>query len=258
MQPTITGIVLTGNSMRLLDRCLDSLSFCSHLLVVDSLSTDSSVDIAKKHGAKVLSRAWTGIGDQFLYAFEHVESDWIIILDSDEVCTNALREEVIAAINSPQTETSPKGYFIPRRSWYFNRFIMHSGWRPDRLYRLFKNREVDMRMSGAHQTFHPTGIAGTLEHDIIHYPYCSFANHFEKLNDYAERGAQGLLAKGKTGGLLKGIAHGLWRFFRLYILKRGFLDGRAGFILAAHGAFYAFLKYVRMLKSSWGAPYDHQ
>jgi len=258
MEQTITGIVLTGNSERLLDQCLGSLAFCTDLLVVDSLSTDSSVKIAKKHGARILSRAWTGIGDQFLYAFEHVDSDWIIILDSDEVCTEALREKVLAAISRPDTPDSPKGYFIPRRSWYFNRFVMHSGWRPDMLYRLFRNKEVDMRMNGAHQTFHPTGKVENLNSDIIHYPYSSFANHFEKLNDYAERGANDLLKKGRRGGVARGIIHGLWRFFRLYFLKLGFLDGRAGFILAAHGSFYAFLKYVRMLNSSWGAPFDHQ
>lgn len=255
MQPTITGIVLTGNSERLLEQCLSSLAFCTKLLVVDSLSKDASVAIAEKHGAKILSRAWTGIGDQFRFAFEHIDTDWIIILDSDEVCTRKLQTEVKAAINSPNP---PDGFFMPRRSWYFNRFVMHSGWQPDRLYRLFKNGAVDMRLSGAHQTFHPTATFGNLEGDIIHYPYSSFANHLEKLNDYAERGANDLLAKGRSGGLFKGIGHGLWRFCRLYFLKLGFLDGRAGFILAAHGAFYAFLKYTRMLKGSWGYPYDYE
>lgn len=261
--PTITGIVLTYNSARLLDRCLSSLDFCDTLLVVDSHSKDSSVDIAKAHGAHILVRTWEGIGKQFEFALEHVQTDWVFIIDSDEVCSKKLKEEILAVLeNNTNCETALDqdivGYYIPRKSWYFDRFMEHSGWRPDRLFRLFKKNAARIHMSGAHQTFIPLGAAGQLNADIIHYPYSSFANQLDKLNDYAQRGADDLRAKGVHGGVLAGLGHGFARFCKLYFFKQGFRDGRAGFINAAHGAIYAFLKYVRVLHADWGAPFDHE
>ena len=261
--PTITGIVLTYNSARLLDRCLSSLDFCDTLLVVDSHSSDDSVRIAKTHGAQVLVRSWEGIGKQFEFALERVQTDWVFIIDSDEVCSKKLKMEIMAALsgesgNMHSLSQDIAGYYIPRRSWYFDRFMEHSGWRPDRLFRLFKKNAVRIHMSGAHQTFIPLGQAGRLDADIIHYPYSGFANHLEKLNDYAQRGADDLRARGVRGGIFAGLGHGFARFCKLYFFKQGFRDGRAGFINAAHGAIYAFLKYVRVLHADWGAPFDHE
>jgi glycosyltransferase involved in cell wall biosynthesis len=264
--PRLTGIVLTGNSQRLLERCLASLSFCSDLLVVDSLSTDNSLEIARRHKARILSRPWTDIGEQFTFALQHVDSEWIVILDSDEVCSRALADEIVRALADetagapagPRPEGAPDGYYIPRRSWYFDRFVKYAWRRPDMLYRLFRNGSVRITMSGVHQTFHPVASFGHMRGEIVHYPYASFANHLEKLNGYARGGAADLAAAGERGGAVKAVGHAVWRFVRLYFLRLGFLDGRAGFILSCHASFYVFLKYIRLLDASWGAPFDHE
>lgn len=255
----VTAVVLTGNSSRLLDRCLDSVAFCDRLLVVDSLSSDDSVAIARRHGATVLSRPWEGIGKQFAFALEHVETGWVFILDSDEVCSPALAAAVMRTVREARTPGDEPicGCYVSRRSWYFDRFMEHSGWRPDYLLRLFRKNGACIVMSGAHQTFVPVGKTARLDGHIAHYPYASFANHLEKLNDYAQRGADDLRARGRRGGVLAGLGHGLGRFCKLYFLKQGFRDGRAGFINATHGAIYAYLKYLRVLQADWGAPYDH-
>jgi glycosyltransferase involved in cell wall biosynthesis len=253
-----TGIVLTGNSQRLLDRCLASLTFCTDILVVDSLSTDDSLEIARRHNARILSRPWSGIGEQFTFALRHVESEWIFILDSDEVCSRALAGEIAAMLAAPRSATEPDGYYVPRRSWYFDRFVRYAWRRPDVLYRLFRNGGVRITMSGVHQTFHPLASFGHMRGEIIHYPYASFANHLEKLNGYAQGGAADLAARNRRGGAAKAVGHAVWRFVRLYFLRRGFLDGRAGFILACHASFYVFLKYIRLLDASWGVPFDHE
>ncbi|MDR2668571.1 MAG: glycosyltransferase family 2 protein [Desulfovibrio sp.] len=256
--PRLTGIVLTGNSQRLLDRCLASLFFCTDILVVDSLSTDDSLEIARRHKARILSRPWTGIGEQFAFALQHVDSEWIVILDSDEVCSRALADEITGALAGPRPAGAPDGYYLPRRSWYFDRFVKYAWRRPDTLYRLFRNGCVRITMSGVHQTFHPVASFGHMRGEIIHYPYASFANHLEKLNGYAQGGAADLAAAGERGGAVKAVGHAVWRFIRLYFLRFGFLDGRAGFILACHASFYVFLKYIRLLDASWGAPFDHE
>lgn len=255
MRPTITALVLTYNGERLLDRCLASLSFCDRILVVDSFSTDRTVDMAREAGAEVLQRRWEGPGPQFAYAFEQIPSGWVVSLDQDEICSDELRESILAAVAG---DADVAGYWIPRRSWYFDRFLKHSGWYPDRLLRLFRAGRMEVGVSGAHYSFHPKGGTGTLTGDILHYPYENFRQHLDKINDYAQKGADDLRAKGRRGGVLRGLCHGFGRFVRIYLLKRGFLDGRAGLINAMHGAFYAFLKHLRVEEGDWGRPFDHR
>lgn len=260
MKPSITGLVLTYNGDRLLKDCLASLAFCDNVLVVDSCSTDATAAIAAEARATVVKRAWEGPAAQFRFALayidEHLPGDWVVSLDQDEICTPELRENILTACAGDAAETTA-GFWIPRRSWYYDRFLLHSGWYPDRLLRCFRRGRMRVSVSGAHYSFHPEGATANLEGDILHYPYDSFRQHLDKINSYAEQGAVDLRAKGARGGVAIGLAHGFGRFIRIYLLKRGFLDGKAGFINAVHGAFYAFLKYVRVNEGSWGFPFDH-
>lgn len=259
MPPTITGLVLTYNGERLLERCLASLSFCDRIVVVDSCSTDATGRIAEEQGAVFLQRAWEGPGPQFRYALGLLDADyptgWVVSLDQDEICTPELRDAILKAVAAPSDKV---GYWVARRSWYYDRFLLHSGWYPDRLLRCFRRGAMRVSVSGAHYSFHPQGPTGTLAGDILHYPYSNFREHLDKINSYAQQGADDLAAHGKKGGIARGLLHGFGRFLRIYLLKKGFLDGRAGFINAAHGAFYAFLKYVRVDEGNWGFPYNHR
>ena len=139
-------------------------------------------------------------------------------------------------------------------------FVQHpwSGWYPDRLLRVFRRNGVHFTQSGAHEHIDPNGRTRELDGDILHYPYKHFREHLDKINSYAQQGADDLAARGKKGGLALGVLHGIGRFLRIYLLKKGFLDGKAGFINAVHGAFYAFLKYVRVDEGNWGFPYNHR
>jgi len=129
---------------------------------------------------------------------------------------------------------------------------------PDRLLRVFRRSGVHFTQSGAHEHIDPNGRTQELDGDILHYPYKDFREHLDKINSYAQQGADDLAARGKKGGLALGVLHGIGRFLRIYLLKKGFLDGKAGFINAVHGAFYAFLKYVRVDEGNWGFPYNHR
>ena len=255
-RPTITGLVLTYNGERLLERCLESLSFCDAVIVVDSFSRDGTEVIARRCGASFVQHPWTGALPQFEYALGLVETDWVISLDQDEICSDALRESVLATL--PEAPSAVCGYYPPRRSWYYDRFLRHSGWYPDRLLRIFRNGGVHFTQNGAHEHIDPNGETLNIEGDILHYPYKNFCEHLEKINSYAQQGADDLARRGKQGGIVPGLLHGFGRFLRIYLFKKGFLDGRAGFINAAHGAFYAFLKYVRVDEGDWGFPYNHR
>jgi len=261
----ITGVVLTFNGERLLDKCLASLHFCDVILCVDSGSADSTPEICAKHKAKVVYHPWRGFDHQFRFAETLVETRWFFILDQDEICAPALGTliqnaiaEADALADTPQN--AAVAFSVGRKSWYFDRFIMHGGWYPDHIFRVFRKGFVEFYQD-AHIHYRPLGLhehLGGPGAELVHYPYMNFAHQLTKLNSYADQGAEALRAEGKKGGVLRGIGHGLARFIRIYVIKCGFLDGRAGFLAACHGSFYAFLKYVRVLESSWGKPYDRQ
>ncbi len=262
-RPTLTGVVLTNDGERMLAACLSSLSFCDSILAVDCGSKDATVDIARAAGATVLHNPWQSFAAQFTFAASQVKTDWFFILDQDEKVTpelaRAIRATLDQTVNAENDMATPHAAFsVGRRSWYFDRFMKHGGWSPDHILRLFKTGFVTFSQD-AHIHYHPQGPKGHIaEGEIIHYPYTGFDHQLAKLNVYAEQGAEALRAKGKKGGIVRGIGHGLARFFRIYVLKAGFLDGRAGFMAAAHGSFYAFLKYARVPRASWGEPFDHQ
>ena len=264
LQSGITGVVLTHSGERLIEKCLTSLSFCQFLLVVDSGSNDNTLAIAKQFGAQVIHRNWDGFATQFTFAQTLVQTRWFFILDQDEICTPELAALIVKAITQADADAdcpipSPVAFSISRKSWYFNRFMKHSGWYPDHILRVFRTGFVEF-YEDAHIHYRPLGgkehISGP-DAEIIHYPYTGFDHQLTKLNSYASSGARSLRERGAKGGILSGVWHGFGRFVRIYFLKKGFLDGRAGFLAACHGSFYAFLKYVRVLESSWGAPFDH-
>lgn len=246
MQQKITGLVLTFNGERLLDACLESLSFCDRILVVDSNSSDATREIAEKHGVDVLVRAWEGPAPQFRFALENIDTDWVVGIDQDERVTAELRENILKAVNEAAPESA--GFYCSRRSYYFDRFLKHSGWYPDRLLRIYRPEKMEVRTDGPHYSFHPLGPTGRISGDIEHIPYKNLSEHIGKINYYTEEAAKELKEKGKTSSLFTALVHGLARFFKIYLLKLGILDGKAGFVLAVHGFFYAFHKYLRVLE----------
>lgn len=250
MSETITGLILTYNGERLLDKCLASLDFCDEILVVDSQSTDRTREIAESFDAKVLVRPWEGPVPQFIYALDKIKTKWVISLDQDEFLSPKLRSNVIHAV---EEGSDLAGYYVPRRSFYFNRFMKHSGWYPDHLFRLFKLGGMEVTASGAHYHFKPLGPTAKLKGDIVHYPYANLREHMDKINSYAQQGADDLRSKGRKGGLLRALVHAKIRFIKLYLLKLGFLDGQAGLMNALAGFYYTFQKYIRINeKGDWG------
>ena len=247
---SVTGLVLTLNGERLLERCLKSLDFCDELLVVDSESTDRTREIAEACGARVVVNAWPGPVAQFRLALSLVTTTWVVSLDQDEYLSDELRRNIEAKLDAPD---GVAGYFVPRSSFYFNRFMKHSGWYPDHLFRFFRLGKMEVTASGAHYHFEPQGETKTLTGDILHYPYESFKQHMDKINYYAEEGARSLREKGRRGGMAVGLLHAVVRFIKLYLLKAGFLDGRAGFYNALAGFYYTFQKYIRVEETGkWG------
>jgi len=261
MQPrtSLTAVIITLNGERLLGRCLDSLAFCDRILIVDSFSTDRTEAIAREKGAIFIQNPWPGNARQIRYAVDWLEknapTDWVLFFDCDEICSRDLADSILQAVAEPGDATA---FSVSRLTWYDDRFLRHGGAYPDRLFRLFRPEAIRIEESGAHQLFVPAGKSGELTGHMLHYTYCSFRNQVDKLNDYAQRGAADLASRGHQGGLATALGHGLWRFLHMYVVRRGFLDGRAGFLMAAHTAFYTFSKYLRVQEGDWGASHAAQ
>ncbi|EPR41212.1 glycosyl transferase family 2 [Desulfovibrio sp. X2] len=241
MRQPITAVVLTFNGQRLLRQCLESLAFCDEILVVDSGSTDETLAIAAEFKARVLTRAWEGTIPQFTFAFEHVQTPWIITLDQDEVLSPELRENVLSRLENPGNAC---GFWVRRSSFYFERFMGHSGWYPDWLFRVFRADGYVLQGTLPHEEFRPKGEAPRLQADIIHYPYEDLAEHLRKISSYTKTAAEIMYARGKRCGVTGAIFRALGRFVKKYVFKRGFLDGRAGFVLALYDMLYVFQKYL--------------
>lgn len=239
----ITGLVLTFNGERLLEECLESLDFCTEILVIDSGSTDSSLEIARSKGARIVHNDWNGAIEQHKFALTQIKTEWVVTIDQDEIISPELRSEILSALKNPG---EVDGFYCPRCTWYFDRFIRHSGWYPDKLFRIYRREGITIGGIRPHEELRPVNRAGEVSGDIIHYPYENFAQHLDKINSYTQDAAEDLYSRGKRGSTAKALRHAFGKFLKQYVLKKGFFDGRAGLIIAIHGFFYTFQKYIRL------------
>ena len=224
--------------------CLASLKgIAQQIVVVDTNSTDLTLQIAKNHGAVIAQPVdWPGFGPQKNRALELATGDWVLSMDADERLTPALRSEILTAIHHPaQVEC----FAIPRLSWYCGRFIRHSGWSPDYVDRLFKRGAARFSDDLVHERLIPNGQVAKLENPMLHFSFMNFSQVLQKIDRYSTASAEQAFAKGKRSSPLKAILHGLWAFIRTYFLRAGFLDGYQGLALAlsnAEGSYYRYMK----------------
>lgn len=239
---SLTVIVITKNEAHNLKACLDAVSFANQIVVLDSGSTDGTLEIAQKSGAQVSQNSdWQGFGAQKNRALALARSDWVLSIDADERVTPALRAEIMAVLAKPMHDV----YAFPRLSKYCGQYMHHSGWYPDRVARLFKRDAARFSDELVHERLVTSGKVGQLAAPLLHESFTSFEAVLDKANRYSTAGAQILMARGKTASVGTALAHGLWAFFRTYVLRCGFLDGRMGLVLAisnAEGTYYRYLK----------------
>lgn len=245
--PTLSVILITRNEEANLGDCLSSLDgLANQIVVVDTQSTDKTLEIAKAYGALISSpEDWPGFGPQKNRALDLANSDWILSLDADERLTPELRAEIKAVLNQPQTNC----YAIPRLSWYCGRFMRHSGWTPDYVDRLFKRGTARFSSDLVHERLIPEGSVLKLKNQMLHYSFMNPEQVRAKMERYSTDSAQQAFAKGKTGNPIKAVLHGTWSFIRTYFLRAGFLDGPQGFSLAcsnAQGTYYRYMKLWRL------------
>ena len=240
----LSAIVIAHNEEANIGECLACLGFAAEVVVVDSGSTDGTVDIARAAGATVHQTAdWPGFGAQKNRALALATQPWVLSVDADERVTPELRDEILRAIAS--TSQQHDAWDMPRHSSYCGQYMDHSGWYPDRVLRLFRRGTARFSDDVVHERVIPSGAVGHLQHDLLHTSYRDLESVLDKMNRYSTAGARKLHEQGRRGSLGSAILHGLWAFVRTYLLQLGFLDGRLGFVLAvsnAEGTYYRYLK----------------
>jgi glycosyltransferase involved in cell wall biosynthesis len=248
----ITAIVTCGNEARHIEAVLRSLSWCDEVVVVDSFSSDGTVDIARQHATKVLQRAYKNPADQKNWAIPQAMHEWIILLDADERVRPELRAEIQGLL--AEEHIPHDAYRIHRNNYFMGKRIRFSGWQRDTVVRFFNRDNCHYPNQYVHEELTTTGTIGDLKGRLDHYTYTNTDHFMEKIQRYAAWSA--IDKDSKTGKLT--LFH-FWikpafRFFRHYIIDLGILDGRAGYTISRMNAYGVYLRYVHMKKNRMGKP----
>lgn len=244
----LSVIIITKNEAQHIARCLESVKFANEIIVLDSGSSDNTIEICKKYTANVFSTDWQGFGIQKQRALDKATGDWVFSIDADEQVTPQLRAEIETVLQTPHAD----GFEIPRLSSYCGREMKHGGWYPDYVLRLFKRELGHFSPELVHERIYVDGTIAQLTQPLLHEAFINAEEVLHKLNNYSGLGAQRLYDAGKKTSLLEAILKGLWTFFRTYFLKAAILDGQQGLMLAisnAEGAYYKYLKLLELNKA---------
>lgn len=241
----ISVTILTKNSRKYLASVLESLKSFDEVLLFDNGSKDDTLEIAKRFAnVRIVEGEFKGFGPTHNIATEMAKNDWILSIDSDEVVTREMREEISQLKLDPECV-----YSFPRHNFYNGTFIKWCGWYPDRQYRLYHRRKTRFTDAQVHESIIVEGMRHVpLKGAIEHYSYDSTAEFLSKMQSYSDLFASQNMGK-KSSSLSKAISHGLFAFFKSYFLKRGFMGGYEGFVISVYNGNTAFYKYLKLLET---------
>lgn len=253
---TLSVILITHNEAERLAATLDAVAWADEIIVLDSGSSDGTQAIARQFTDKVsVSEDWPGFGVQKNRALALATGEWVLSIDADEIVSSALADEIRNTLQKPTHDA----YAIPRLSSFMGREMRHSGWWPDEVLRLFRRDAARFSDDVVHERVLVEGAVGLLREPLHHASFSTVEQVLDKVNRYSSAGAERLDRQGRKASLGAAVGRGLWTFFRTYVLKAGFLDGREGFMLAvsnAEGVYYRYLKlmYRHESRADWKPP----
>jgi (heptosyl)LPS beta-1,4-glucosyltransferase len=239
----ISAIIITYNEENNIKKCLSSLTWTDEVIMVDSNSTDNTIQIASHFpNVKIVTANWDGYTENKRLAVKHSTYDWILWIDADEEIPENLKEE----IKNISTTGNKIAYDLPRKTFFLGEWVRHTGWYPGRVTRLFNKNFCDFNNNILHEGIDipDSKNLGHLKSDLLHYSYNSLYQYFDKMNYYGKYGANELLRKGEKFKTWKLILNPLSTFIKFYFFKKGFLDGKNGLIISIGSAFSNFIKYV--------------
>jgi glycosyltransferase involved in cell wall biosynthesis len=243
-RPPVSAVLITRDAERLLDQVLSALTWCDEIVVVDSGSTDTTPEIARKHGAKFMHHAFDGYGPQKAFAVNQAAHDWVLVVDGDEIVTPELKKEIESTLERDGGRFA--GYQVPISLVFLGRLMKRGGeYRMPHL-RLFDRRRGNYNQNRVHENVELNGPVGKLHHHMLHDSYGSLDHYFAKFNEYTTAGARDLLARGKTAGPATVAMLFPLTFFRQYIVRGHILNGYPGLVWSLFSAMYPVVKYAKL------------
>ncbi|HCZ12690.1 MAG TPA: glycosyltransferase family 2 protein [Nitrospiraceae bacterium] len=242
----VSVAIITKNEELNIEDALKSVSGFDDIVVVDSFSTDRTVEICRQYNCRVYPHEWQGYAKQKQAAVDYAENKWVFILDADERITPELEKEITEKIT---LTSSFSGFFVPRKNFFLGKWIRHSGWWPDYSVRLFKKDAARLQDRAVHEKVLVDGAAGYLKCPMEHYTYRTISDYLKKMENYSTLAAEEILLKNPLMSPISLIAKTalspIFTFLKMFFIKQGFRDGIHGFMLAVLYSFYAFLKYAK-------------
>ena len=238
----LSAAIIAFNEEDKIADCIKSVSFADETIVVDSHSSDRTREIAESLGAKVIEKVWPGHVEQKNFALSAASNKWVICIDADERVSQKLREEIVSVMQNLQCD----GYAMPRKVFYINRWINHCGWYPARKLRLVKKSAARWGGVDPHDTLMVEGAEKKLLGDLYHLSFDSIYDHFKTIDHFTRVSAQEAHKDGRRASVIDVTLRPAFTFFKMYLLKLGFLDGAPGFIVCVLSAFHTFTKYDRL------------
>jgi len=248
----VTATIITFNEAANIEAALASLSWADEIIVVDSESTDNTTEIARTFTDKVIVRPWPGYVAQKNFAAEQASHDWIFSLDADERVTPELAAEVKAALDHDRRDVGASnrpraaGYRVPRVTFHLGRWMRSTDWYPDYQLRLYDRRRARWAGKYVHESVKADGPVEYLRSELQHFAYRDHAHHLETMDRYTTLAAKQMFEEGRRAGFFHLVVHPPAAFFRNYVLRGGFRDGKAGLMVSAMNARYVRLKFAKL------------
>jgi glycosyltransferase involved in cell wall biosynthesis len=243
-KPSVSAIVVCYNEEDNIGRCLKSLQWCDEIVVVDSFSIDRTVEICRQFTNIIIQREWAGYGDQKAFAHSKATKDWVLTIDADEEVTPELQNEIREQLAGGAAQYS--GFLLTRLVFYLNRWWRRGGWYPDYQVRLFRRDRARWAGTDPHDKIVVDGPVRRLRNPLHHFSYRDIDDHIQRINRYTSISSEELRKQDQPWRLSDALLRPAFRFFRYYFLKRGFMEGFAGFHVAVTAAMYVFLKYAKL------------
>ena len=243
-RPAISACIITYNEEQNIRECLESLKWVDEIIVVDSMSTDSTVSICREYTDSVIQKTWEGHVKQKNFAINQARNDLVLCLDADERVTPELRKEIEKCLSEDSGEVD--GYYCSRHSYYLGRWINHGGWYPDYKLRLFKKSRGKWGGKDPHDKVILEGTTKYLQSELHHFVYRNLSHQLQTVDNFSTITAQELNNEGEHFTVLKLLSRPTLKFLGTYFLKRGFLDGMPGLIISVVSSFYVFLRYAKL------------
>ena len=244
----LSAVIITRNAASQIEPCLQSLAFADEILIVDSGSTDTTLDIAKRYGARTLQQEWLGYGQQKEFATRQARNNWVLSLDADERVSEELRQSIQEALVAPRFQAGR----MARRNRFMGRWLRHGEGYPDWSLRLYHREHAHWSDDPVHEKVVTDGKTITLHGDLLHESEQGIANYLAKQNRYTTLQAEVLHRAGRRANPFKLVLSPLFRFLKFYFLRLGFLDGVPGLIHISIGCFNSFCKYAKLIELTRG------